>query len=172
VTVKELGEVPMAGRTMALVRARHGDLPAETLVYEMTRRMISGMVEDVLAETRARIAEARLSTVEEVRAAPASLADFSEKMKASIAELRRFLFLKVYRNPDIATKMAKAQSVLRALYEHFSDNPDAMHRETGFNLAHSADPVERRRAVGDYVAGMTDMFALKTYAALFGPPAL
>ena len=167
IDVKELEEVPIAGRMLALVRARHGDLPDSPLVYEMNRRMIASMVQDVLAETEARIANAKPSTIEDIRRYGEPLAQFSEKMAAEIADLRRFLFAKVYKNAAIVRKMTEAQRVLRELYDYFAVHPEDMNLETG-RKAEIADPIARQRAVGDFVAGMTDMFALKKHAALFG----
>ena len=168
IRVSELEEVPVAGRTLALVRAQYGELADATLVHEMNRRMIAAMAEDVLAETRARVAEAKPRSIDDIRGLSAPLADFSETMAGSIAELRRFLFAKVYKHRAIAEKMANAQAMLRGLYDYFSAHPDEMHAEAGLSAAVPADPVERQRAVGDFVAGMTDMFALKTHARLFG----
>ena len=167
IAVKELEEVPIAGRMLALVRARHGDLPDSPLVYEMNRRMIASMVQDVLAETQARIANAKPSTIEDIRRYGEPLAQFSEKMAAEIADLRRFLFAKVYKNAAIVRKMTEAQRVLRELYDYFAEHPEDMNLETG-RKAEIADPIAGQRAVGDFVAGMTDMFALKKHAALFG----
>ena len=169
VKAAELEDVPLAGRMIAIVRARHGDLAAGPLVYEMTRRMIAAMVQDVLCETKARIADAKPSSIENVRVWRAPLAQFSEQMATDIAELRRFLFAKVYKHPAIVTKMTEAQAVLRDLYAHFVEHPDEMHLEPQRD-ADLQDPAARQRAAGDFVAGMTDMFALKTHAALFGPP--
>jgi dGTPase len=168
ISVEDLADVPMAGRTLATVRARYGDLTGTTLLYEMIRRMIASMVEDVLAETGARIAAANPRSAGDVRSLKVPLAQFSEGMTASIAELRRFLFTRVYRHPAIDAKMANAQAILRELYEYFSAHPQEMRLESGTYGAIASDPVERQRAVGDFVAGMTDMFALKTHAALFG----
>ena len=81
-------------------------------------------------------------------------------MAADIVSLRRFLFAKVYKNPAIVRKMTDAQRVLRELYDYFAEHPEAMHLEAG-REAEMEDPVARQRAVGDFVAGMTDMFALK-----------
>jgi dGTPase len=167
IEVKELEEVPMAGRTLALVRARYGELPDAPLVYEMNRRMIAGMVEDVLKETRARIADAKPASIEDVRRHKGPLAEFSEKMAADIAELRRFLFAKVYKHPAIIEKMTNAQAILRELYDYFCAHPEAMHSDA-VSQVELADPIARQRAVGDFVAGMTDMFALKTHAQIFG----
>jgi dGTPase len=167
IAVKELEEVPIAGRMLALVRARHGDLPDSPLVYEMNRRMIASMVQDVLAETEARIANAKPSTIEDIRRYGEPLAQFSQKMASEIADLRRFLFAKVYKNAAIVRKMTEAQRVLRELYDYFAEHPEDMNLETG-RKAEIADPIARQRAVGDFVAGMTDMFALKKHAVLFG----
>ncbi len=167
IAIRELEDVPMAGRTLALVRARHGDLAGGPLVYEMNRRMIASMVQDVLAETGLRIADAKPSTIEDIRGLDAPLAQFSERMAANIAELRRFLFAKVYKHPAIVGKMTDAQAVLRQLYDYFAQHPEAMHLEPATE-AEMTDPVARQRIVGDFVAGMTDMFALKTHSELFG----
>jgi len=168
IAVKELEDVPMAGRILAAVRARYGDLPDSPHVYEMNRRMIASMVQDVLAETRTRISDAKPSTIEDIRACPETVAQFSEKMAADIADLRRFLFAKVYKNPAIVRKMTEAQHILRELYDYFVEHPKDMNLEPG-RQTEIADLVARRRAAGDFVAGMTDMFALKKHAALFGP---
>ncbi len=170
ITVRELDDVPMAGRLLAQVRARHGDLPDAPLVYEMNRRMIAAMVEDVLRETRARIADAKPAAIEDIRTAGAPLAQFSERMAADIAELRRFLFAKVYKHPAIVAKMTEAQHVLKRLYAYFAEHPEAMHLEPG-REAELSDAIVRSRAAGDFVAGMTDMFALKTHAQLCGQAA-
>jgi dGTPase len=168
IAVNEVEAVAMASRMLAAVRARYGDLADAALVYEMNRRMIAGMVEDVLTETRARIAEAKPGSIEDVRQLKVPLAGFSAGMTAEIAELRRFLFAKVYRHPAILEKMADAQAMLLALYEHFSAHPEDMHLDAASSAAIAGDPDGRQRAVGDFVAGMTDMFAIKTYSKVFG----
>jgi len=136
----------------------------------MNRRMIASMVQDVLRETRSRLADAKPASSDDLRGLNEPLAQFSEKMTADIAELRRFLFAKVYKHPAIVAKMTDAQRLLRELYDYFDRNPEAMHLEPE-RQARMADPAARQRAAGDFVAGMTDMFALKTYAALFGEAA-
>lgn len=165
ISVRELEEVPMAGRTLLKVRAKHGDLPEGPLVYEMNRRMIAGMVEDVLAETTAQIEEAKPATIEDIRHRRLALAQFSEGMAADVAELRRFLFAKVYKNPSIVEKMAEAQIMLRELYEYYSQHPGEMKLDAG-RREEIGRPALDERAVGDFIAGMTDMFALQTHAAL------
>ncbi|WP_127076370.1 deoxyguanosinetriphosphate triphosphohydrolase [Rhodomicrobium lacus] len=164
ITVREMEDVPLVARMLAEVRGRYGDLADAPLVYEMNRRMVAAMVQDVLAETRARIAAATPSSIEDVRAAPAPLAQFSDGMAAGIGELRRFLFARVYKHRDIVKKMTDAQAILRELYDHFAANPAEMRLEA--RAASLSDDTARLRAAGDFVAGMTDMFAIKAYAAI------
>ena len=172
ITVRELEEIPMAGRAIAAVRAAYGDVPDATLVCEMNRRMIAAMVEDVLAEARVRVAAAAPRSAGDVRALKAPLVDFSPAMDADIRVLRGFLMERVYRHPAIVEKMSASQGVLRQLYDYYSAHPDAMSADAGLCAAAGAgDAAARQRAVGDFIAGMTDMFALKTHAAIFGAPA-
>jgi dGTPase len=169
ITVKEMEQIAMAGRAIAAVRAAYGGMPDATLVYEMNRRMIAGMIEDVRAEAGRRIAQAGPRTIDDVRALKEPLVDFSGPMTAAIAELRAFLMERVYHHPSIVEKMANAQKMLRELYDYFSGHPEAMSADAGLSVAFAAgDVAARQRAVGDFVAGMTDMFALKTHAAIFG----
>jgi dGTPase len=169
ITVAEMEQIAMAGRAIAAVRKTYGDVPGTVLVNEMNRRMIAGMVEDVRAEARRRIAEAAPRSIDDVRALKTPLVDFSPAMAAEIAELRAFLMARVYHHPSIAEKMAHAQKMLRELYDYFSAHPDAMSADAGLSVAYAAgDAAARQRAVGDFVAGMTDMFALKSHAAIFG----
>lgn len=171
IAVKDLEDVPMAGRTLTIVRARYGDLPEVPLVYEMNRRMIAAMVEDVLSETSARVARENPKTSDDIREARETLAQFSEKMAADIAELRRFLFAHVYKHPTIASKMQAAQQVVVDLYEYFCARPQEISRNPRHAVS-TDDPVERQRQAGDFVAGMTDRFALQAYAKLFGTDTL
>ncbi|MBJ7533358.1 deoxyguanosinetriphosphate triphosphohydrolase [Rhodomicrobium vannielii ATCC 17100] len=165
ISVREMEEVPLVARMLAEVRDRYGDLADAPLVYEMNRRMVAAMVQDVLAETCTRIAAAAPASIEAVRTAPAPLAQFSDGMAASIADLRRFLSARVYKHRDIVKKMTDAQAILRELYDYFAANPAEMHLEAA-RVASLSDDTARLRAAGDFVAGMTDMFAIKAYAAI------
>lgn len=168
-SVAQLEEVPLAGRTLALVRARYGDIAESQLVNEMNRRMIAAMVEDVFAETGERLNALAPSSAEDIREAGVSVAAFSEKMSAEIASLREFLHANLYRHPTIAAKMAQAKLVVERLYAHFAGNISALPEEWRREAA-QADPILRQRLAGDYVAGMTDRYALQTYARLFDAP--
>jgi dGTPase len=169
-TLRQIEEVPIAGRALAAITARHGQLSESQLVYEMNRRMIAAMVEDVLAETRRRLAAFSPHSADDIREAREPVVAFSESMAHEISELRRFLHSNLYRHPTIETKMAKAKLMIERLYAHFSshyeDFPDLWQRE-----AAASDPIRARRLAGDFVAGMTDRYALLTHARLFDAPA-
>lgn len=169
-SVSQLDEVPIARRTLSAVKTRHGDIADNQLVYEMNRRMIAAMVEDVLAETRTRIAALKPRSVEEVRAANAPLAAFSERMAADISVLRAFLLANLYRHPAIDAKMAQAKTIVERLYTHFAEHIGELPDDWRHHAA-DADPVARRRVAGDFVAGMTDRYALQVHSRLFDGPA-
>ncbi len=168
-TVSQLVDVPIAGRTLHLVRRLYGDIPESQLVYEMNRRMISAMVEDVLSETARRVSVLAPRTAEDIRTANAPTAAFSEAMAAEIGTLRAFLHANLYRHPTIVAKMAYAKTIVERLYAYYSahvgDLPEEWRRD-----ALEANAVARQRIVGDFVAGMTDRYALQTHARLFDAP--
>ncbi len=166
ISVAALNDVPLAGAAIAAVHARHGDLPDDQLVYEMNRRMITAMVEDVLAGTRARIARLQPMSADAVRELGFPLAQFSENLSAQIAELRRFLFANVYKHPVISEKMEGAAKTVSALYEHYSKHPNAIPGE-GAIIGAIEDRMTRQRAIGDFVAGMTDRFAMQMHGEIF-----
>jgi dGTPase len=169
-TLSQIEEVPIAGRALAAVAARYGELSESQTVYEMNRRMISAMVEDVLAETARRLTAISPRSADDIREAREPAAAFSERMAHEIGELRRFLHANLYHHPAIEEKMASAKLVVERLYAHFckhhEDFPDLWQRE-----AAASDPVRARRLAGDFVAGMTDRYALSVHARLFDAPA-
>jgi dGTPase len=166
ITVAQLEEVELAANAMREVRARHGDLPDSQLVYEMNRRMIAAMVEDVLAEVRSGLKAAMPVHPDQIRALTYPLAMFSEGMAAKLAELREFLFARVYRHPFIASTVEGAQTIVVGLYEYFTHNPRQIPGQAA-EIAAIADPVARDRAIGDFVAGMTDRYALQLFEKAF-----
>jgi dGTPase len=167
IAVDDLQEVPIAARAMADVRARHGDIPASQLVYEMNRRMIAAMVQDVLDTTLAQIREAKPKSVDDVRHAGRPLAQFSREMSGEIADLRAFLFAHVYKHPATLKKMQAAQLIVQDLYDFYCANPDLIEADER-QTVQGSDEIAQKWRVGNFVAGMTDRYALKAYAKHVG----
>ena len=162
-TLDALLEVPLVARAWQAVRARHPEAAEARLVPELVRDLIGRMVNDVLAETGRRAAG--MAGIEEVRAAGRPLAGFSAEMAAGEAALKAFLHERMYDAPSVKAVRAEAQRVLAGLFEAYRAEPGLLPpewRPEGDTL----------RAIGDFIAGMTDRYAVRRYTELVGPSAL
>jgi dGTPase len=166
-TLEDLADVPLAGPIVAAVRRDHPTIETERVMHETVRRMIGEMVEDVIAETRVRIAAAGVKSVEAVRRGNHALAGFSEAMRENDVGLKRFLFRAMYRHERVTRMTERAKIVVAELFDrHLADPallPEDWRAETG-----SAGDAKTARVVADYIAGMTDNFAFSTHDRLCG----
>jgi dGTPase len=161
--VDKMREVPLVARFVASVEERHGQLPDQRLIYEVNRRLITEMVQDLVTETSARIARLKPKSADDVREAGQPMVGFSPHMTREIAELRAFLFSEFYLHPRIKTIMSGAQKVVSDLYAYFTVNPDKL-PESWRKAAAEGEP---ERVISDFVAGMTDRLAMETHRGLF-----
>lgn len=159
VTVEQLEEIPLVARHLAAARAEHPGLAGRRLLYEMLRRLLSAQVLDVIAATRLALAARVPQDADAVRAMPALLR-FSEPMRAQSTELKRFLFAQLYRHPQVHETSTQAQRVIGDLFAAYAAGlaPVGVLRID----------VEPTRAVADYIAGMTDRYALREHHRLTG----
>ncbi len=161
-SLDQMHEVPLFDHYLQQSLAEHPrlrDKPRRWL-YESTRRMLSAQVYDVIDTTRAAIAAAGVQTADEARLA-GSLVRFSDEMKTRSSELKKFLFASLYRHPQVTQIMGQAQQAVRELFEVYLLQPQEMRIEF-------AAREDRHRAVADYIAGMTDRFALREHERLTG----
>ena len=165
-TLADLADVPLIGPCLAEVRRDWPALDDRMVRLEAVRRMIGIMVDDVLAETERRLAAHRIVTVEDVRLAPQMMVQFSPQMMADLGVLRRFLFERMYRHYRVNRTRSQARRVLSQLFHLFMEEPEVMPPEWSAP-AMSEDPVKRARAVCDYIAGMTDRYAIEVHGKLF-----
>ena len=164
--IADLRDVPVVGATFAGVAGRYPGLERSRLIHESIRRLIDGMVNDVLAETRRRLAEARPASPAEVRASSRAVVAFSDEMRENERALRAFLFERMYRHFRVNRMTSKARRVVRELFELFLAEPQCLPTEWG-ELAGTAGSSETARVVADYIAGMTDRYALDEHRRLF-----
>ena len=168
-SIGELLEVPFVRDAWAGVRGRYPDLPEARLTSELVRDQIGIMANDLLEETRRRIAEAGIDSVDAVRAAGRALVGFSADLAAQERQLKRFLYARMYNSPRVAAVKAEAQRVVANLYAAYQDDP----RRLPQGWADWAESrIELERAIGDYVAGMTDRYAIARHRELVGPVTL
>ncbi len=162
----QLEGIELFARRRHEVEQSYPGIAGRRLVHETIRRMINDLVVDLLAETRRRIAAARVNSLDEVRAA-APLAAFSDEVRARSLELKRFLHAGLYRHPRVGDVMTRARAVIRQLFEAYLSDPSRLPAEHGERVEALG-----ARAVADYIAGMTDRFALREHARLTGQVAL
>jgi len=165
-TLEQVLQVPLVAARWAAVKARYPDVDDGRLIAELVREQIGAMVNDVLTETRRRIAEAGVGSPDEVRAAGRQLAGFSETMRAEERELKRFLYANMYNAPPVQAVRHQAQNVLAGLFAAYRADPGLL--PEGWRPASGA-PVSLLRAIGDFVAGMTDRYAIRRHEELVGP---
>ncbi len=164
--LEELRELPLVGPLLADVSARYPKLDEARLIHETIRRMIDVMVTDLLEETRRRIALHKPTSVAEVRGLDGPLVAFSEEMRQNDRALRAFLFQRMYRHYKVNRMTTKAKRVVRDLFAQYLERPDCLPdewRETG----EAIEGKDRARLVADYIAGMTDRYALDEHAKNF-----
>jgi len=163
--VADLAEVPLVGPVFAEVGARYPGLEESRLIHEAIRRLIDRMVRDLVAETGRRLAESGVKTVEEVRRLGAPIAAFSPEMRNHDRALKRFLHERMYRHYRVNRMSSKARRVVRELFQLFLAEPECLPGEWRALIGDSTP--ETARIVADYLAGMTDRFALDEHRRLF-----
>ncbi len=166
-TVADLEPLPLVGPVFREVAERYPGIEEQRLIHEAVRRLIDRMVNDLLGETRRRIAEAAPKSAAELRALGTPVVAFSEPMRENDRALRDFLFHRMYRHERVNRMTAKARQVVRALFTRYMEAPRHLPAEWRAE-AQSAEEGGAARLVADYIAGMTDRFALAEHGKLFG----
>ncbi len=155
---EQLQEVPLVARYRAQAVKAHPGLGGRRLLFETIRLMLSDQVYDVIAQTRERILAGGIADVDDVRRS-GPLVAFSDGMRLASVELKRFLFRNLYRHPQVMEMTGKGQRIVRELFSAYLAQPSEW----------PAPPEGRRpRAVADYIAGMTDRFAIREHERLYG----
>jgi dGTPase len=166
ISLDDLAELPLVGDILSELRGRYPGLERRRLIHELIRRLIDRMVSDLLVETRRRVEALAPRTAADIRHADAPVVGFSAEMETYSQVLRKFLFARVYRHFQVNRETSKARRVVRDLFELFMAEPNTLPTEWQ-DEAIKADHVARARIVADYIAGMTDRYALIEHQRLF-----
>lgn len=169
-TLDQVLEEPLVRANWERVRARYPDVPVSRLLGELVREQIGCMVNDLLAESRRRLAEAAPGSVEDVRAAGRALIGFSDEMAEREKALTRYMYTNLYHHPEqleTAVQMGGVIAGLAAAYK-----ADASLLPDNWRAALPGGEPDRTRHIGDFIAGMTDRYALTRYRELIGPIAI
>jgi len=165
----ELNDVSDVRIVRTLVRGIHEEHPKlepERLVHELARRLIAALVEDVAAESGARLTSLAPGSVDDIRRARERVVGFSPAMASAEQAIKAFLYPRMYRHPRVARIMDDATQVVRDLVAHYARRPQDMPAGWAQDLA-PADEAGRMRRIADFVAGMTDRYALLDHSRHF-----
>ncbi|MHB1102622.1 MAG: deoxyguanosinetriphosphate triphosphohydrolase [Devosia sp.] len=162
----DLVDVPLAGPIVRQVLSRWPDLERSRQAHEVQRRLITQNIEDVIAASTAAIAEIAPTSTDDVRHAGKTLIRFSDETAEAEQGLKRFLFDNVYRSEAVMAPVRQSQAVVSELFDHYMATLDLPGR-WGAAARAAASDTERARLICDFIAGMTDPFALEQHARLF-----
>ncbi len=163
----DLAAVPLIGDILREIGTEYPRIEPGRRVHELRRRLITQMIEDVIAQTRRRIAELGIESAEGVRAAAAPVVTFSPAMAQADRAIKDFLYPRLYRHPRIMRIMGDAERVVRELFAHFVEHPGDMPAEWLQGLD-PQDAAARALRIADFIAGMTDRYAMIEHGRLFG----
>lgn len=172
ITLDDAGEAAAFSAQHAAVLNTHPDLSGRRLVSEIVRNMIDQVVTDLVDTSHAAISAAAPADITAVRQQPNPLIQLSQQMAAQHLELKRFLRERVYRHYRVLRMTNKAQQVVKALFDAFMSSPELMPPEYQQGAVHALKnkgDAGRARIVADYIAGMTDRYAVLEYERLFDP---
>jgi dGTPase len=162
-TIQDLTRAPLAGDHVKGVLERHGELELSRFIGELIRTLMSELMEDVLGQTEANLAAGKFTSAAGLRAGGRAMACFSPALFGRLKALKQFQLENMYRHPRVTASMSRAQAVVTDLYEGFVADPGLLPPDWA-DAARQAVPGTVAR---DYIAGMTDRFALAEYSRVF-----
>ena len=166
--LEDLELLPLLGDLIKEVRAQHPMLSGQRHAHEVIRRMINRMVGDVLVTTRGNVTRLRIASPDHVRQAGVALVAFSSEMELVNKSIKSFLFKHMYRHFKVNRMTSKARRVVGELFEFFLNEPNCL-PSVWYAQTDGARTQRTAEIIADFIAGMTDRFALEEYARVFDP---
>ncbi len=164
--IEQLMDLPLVGQVFRRCRERYPDISENILIHEAVREMIGLMVADVLEESRRRLEESGADSPDAVRSLDQPVVAFSDGMTESLAAVRRFLYANMYLHYKVKRMKEKGKMVVRDLFSAFLSDPMLLPTELQ-REANGAGAEATARVVCDYIAGMTDRYAIEEHRKLF-----
>ncbi len=165
-SLDDIAGVELPGKIIAEIRSDFPGLDDARVVHEFIRRLIGLLIEDVIAQTGRRIGALAPRSADDVRLAPSALVAFSPPIAEAERVIKSFLETRMYRHERIKRIMNEAADLVRELFRHYSEHPGDLPAEWSVGLP-ALDQPARARRIADFIAGMTDRYALAEHARLF-----
>ena len=167
-TIGQLREQPLFDTQYRAVRDRYPDLEDRRFIYEIIRRMIGTVVNDLIAETQRRLDAAGVASIGDVRSADGPLVGMSPAIDEQHVALKRFLHRHLYGHEQKLEMTRQAQQIVQDLFAAYTEDVSRMPAQFAERAARK-DESGRARIIADYIAGMTDRYAMKAHEARFRP---
>jgi dGTPase len=161
--MEQMMEVDLFARHRHAVEAQYPGLPGRRALYETIRLMITAMTADLVETSAALLQDAAPASIDDVRSAP-PLIRFSDQMRAETTALKRFLYANLYRHFKVNRMRVKASRIVRELFDAFMTDPVLLPPD--YQVA-SGDTLKQARKIADYIAGMTDRYAIREHKRIF-----
>ncbi len=165
--LEEIAQVPLVDEALREIEAKRPHIEPARRVPELVRRLIARMIEDVIAQSTCQLQALSPRSVDDIRSANAPVVGFSAQMAEVDRAIKGFLYPRMYRHQRIMRIMGEAEKVVQDLFAHFIEHPPDLPPEWEFGAAQASDPAERARCIADFIAGMTDRYALIEHARFF-----
>jgi len=175
ISLEQLREIKLFNDQYEEVRGLYKDLNGRRLIHEIIRRMINRQIVDLVETSRDNLESLSPQSIDQVRQHGSGLISFSEEMKAANLELKQFLRNQLYSHYRVHRMTTKAQHIIQSLFEAFFNDPKLLkpeHQQNVFMMEDKHGDDGRARAVSDYIAGMTDRYAIAEYRRIFDPAEL
>ncbi len=174
-SVEELGDIALFADRYRDVQRRYPQLAPRRKIHETIRRMINHVVTDLIETSQRQLAAAGVASIEAVRNHPGPLIGYSPEVAEQTRALKRFLRQRLYAHYRVRRASAKSVRIVRELFAAFHDDPRLLPHQDQERLQATGaqdDPHTRARIIADYIAGMTDRYAIREHARLFSPAEL
>ncbi|MGZ0187181.1 MAG: deoxyguanosinetriphosphate triphosphohydrolase [Alphaproteobacteria bacterium] len=165
-TLEAVAELPLLGSILAQIDKDWPDLERQRRIYELVRELIGALVNDLTAETSRRLENLNPATADDIRRAASPVATFSDEMATVLETLRGFLKTHMYRHTQVNRMTSKARRIVSDLFDLLVKEPQSLPAEWRA-LAEGKESARIKRVVGDYIAGMTDRYAMLEHQRLF-----
>ena len=166
ITLDDLRQLPLTGDILADIDKTHGKIDEKLVRHELVREMISVMIADLVGVVRDGLEKDKVKTADDVRQLGRALAVFSPEMEVKHREIKSFLHDRVYRHHTVNGSMSKARRIMRDLFDLYLAEPEVLPEEWR-GAALDGDETTKARIICDYMAGMTDRFAMEEHRRLF-----
>jgi dGTPase len=165
-TLNDISEVPLVRDILGVIDAKHPNIEPPRRVHETVRALITRMIEEVIGETGRRVGMLKPRSAAEVRDAPRPIVGFSSVMEKADREIKGFLYPRMYRHDRVMRVMTDAERVVQDLFAHYTQTPADLPEEWS-EAIDTGDASSRARRIADYIAGMTDRYALIEHSKYF-----